>query len=146
MNIDLEEPNFEFKPPDDRRPTIPEPPPVRLVAVEDVSLFATAAHLPALDAFYVGLLKFEREGDDASPVYRAENVRLRFMLVEKRALREDMRPTGVEVPFFSGLEKQLTEMEITFSRELGINAGELTYLLQDPAGNWIRIGQVRRLL
>jgi len=146
MNITLEEPNFEFKPVDDRRPLIPEPPPVRLVAVEDCSLFATAAHVPALDAFYVGLLKFEREGEPSSPVYRAENVRLRFMLIDQRAMREDMRPTGVELFSFTSLEDRLNEQEIPFTKERGLTAGELTYLLQDPAGNWVRIGLVRRIV
>jgi hypothetical protein len=41
---------------------MPEPLPVRLIAVADVRLPATAGFEHELDAFYVGLLGFEREG------------------------------------------------------------------------------------
>lgn len=44
----------------DSRPPMPEPPPVRLVAVEDVVAIAPPGVERALDDFYVGLLRFER--------------------------------------------------------------------------------------
>lgn len=44
----------------DRRPPMPEPPPVRLVAVEDVSILAPSGVERELDALYVEVLKFER--------------------------------------------------------------------------------------
>src|SRR5688572_7744007 len=44
----------------DRRPRMPEPLPVRVLAVEDVRLPATAGLEPQLDDFYVGLFGFER--------------------------------------------------------------------------------------
>ena len=50
--IDLEE---------DRRPKIEEPPPVRLISIDDCVLWAAAGLERQLDEFYVGLLKFERE-------------------------------------------------------------------------------------
>ena len=52
----------------DRRPPMPEPPPVRLVAVEDVVLITAPGLERPLDAFYVDLLRFERE--DADPPAR----------------------------------------------------------------------------
>jgi hypothetical protein len=100
----------------DRRPFMPEPPPVRLVAVEDVLVEAPAGVEPALDDFYVAMLQLERE--DAPPrsggagahhshhsqqedrteiVYKAENVRLRLAVREPPLPRPDMRPIGVEV-------------------------------------------------
>jgi len=54
----------------DRRPTMPPPPPVRVVAVEDVVLIAAPGQERDLDAFYVGLLRFERE--DVPPPPRQE--------------------------------------------------------------------------
>jgi hypothetical protein len=50
----------------DRRPLIPEPPPVRLLAVEDVVIEAPAGTERELDALYVEVLKFERL-DDTRP-------------------------------------------------------------------------------
>jgi hypothetical protein len=57
-----------FRPTADRRPIIPEPPPVRLVTVDDAVLIAAPGQERALDAFYVGVLRFERE--DAPPPAR----------------------------------------------------------------------------
>lgn len=51
----------------DRRPILPVPPPVRLIAVDDVILFASAGDEAALDRFYVGLLHFEREDQPLPP-------------------------------------------------------------------------------
>jgi hypothetical protein len=51
----------------DRRPRVPEPLPVRLVAVDDVRLPATAGLERELDAFYVDLLGFAREGGPPRP-------------------------------------------------------------------------------
>ena len=45
----------------DRRPVMIEPPPVRLVAVDDVVLITAPGRERELDAFYVDLLRFERE-------------------------------------------------------------------------------------
>jgi hypothetical protein len=46
----------------DPRPRMPEPLPVRLIAVANVRLQATAGLELQLDAFYVGVLGFERDG------------------------------------------------------------------------------------
>jgi len=92
--VELEKPSFDFIPKIDRRPTIPEPPPVRVIAVDDVSLAATAKEATKLDAFYVGLLKFERDEKDAGFVYKAENVRLRFA-IEESPPKDEMRVLGI---------------------------------------------------
>lgn len=57
-----------FDPRPDRRPPIPEPPPVRLVAVADVVILAGAGVERELDALYVGVLRFERA--DVTPDHR----------------------------------------------------------------------------
>ncbi|HEY1628228.1 MAG TPA: hypothetical protein VGF52_00120, partial [Tepidisphaeraceae bacterium] len=59
--MDLEQSSIEFKPIRDRRPFMPAPPPVRLVAIEDVHAPAGAGVEVDLDDFYVKLLKFERD-------------------------------------------------------------------------------------
>ncbi|MDB5296317.1 MAG: hypothetical protein JWO31_2300 [Phycisphaerales bacterium] len=58
---------LEIRP--DRRPTVPEPPPVRLVAVADVVLVTAPGRERELDAFYVGVLRFER-ADEPPPALR----------------------------------------------------------------------------
>jgi hypothetical protein len=49
----------------DKRPILTEPPPVQLVAVADVVLPMPPGTESALDEFYIGLLRFER--DDVDP-------------------------------------------------------------------------------
>src|SRR5690242_12497792 len=49
----------------DRRPPMPEPPTVRLVAVEDVTIIAPSGAERELDALYVDVLKFERIDEPA---------------------------------------------------------------------------------
>jgi len=143
--VELEKPSFDFIPKIDRRPTIPEPPPVRVIAVDDVSLAATAKEATKLDAFYVGLLKFERDEKDASFVYRAENVRLRFA-IEESPPKDDMRVLGIEVPSLRDLELLLVDRQLEFIKEAGLFVGQTTFLLQDPAGHWLRLGEVRRIV
>jgi len=145
LSVELEQPNFEFKPPKDRRPIIPEPPPVKLVAVEDMTLTTAAADVGKLDAFYVELLRFERESASAI-VYKAENARLRFELSEDAGPRDDMRAVGIDVPSLRDLELLLVDREIPFVKERGLFVGQMTFLLRDPAGNWVRIGEVVRII
>lgn len=58
--MELAETNDPLKLTADRRPTMPEPLPVRLVAVEDVVLIAAPGIERALNELYVGLLRLER--------------------------------------------------------------------------------------
>ena len=143
--MELEKPSFDFIPKIDRRPTIPEPPPVRVIAVDGVSLAATAKEATKLDAFYVGLLKFERDEKDAGFVYKAENVRLRFA-IEESPPKDEMRVLGIEVPSLRDLELLLVDRQLEFIKEAGLFVGQTTFLLQDPAGQWLRLGEVRRIV
>lgn len=133
----------------DRRPRIPEPLPVKLVAVDDVQLLALGGTEEALDAFYVGILRFEKLGPDSmepQPVYRAENFILRFELGEPPVLeRDNMRFQGIEVASLADTELQLIEAEIEYERSRGIQPGRETLVLRDPAGNWIELMESREV-
>lgn len=144
--MDLENPDFDYTPPVDRRPMIYVPPAVKLLAVEDVTLAGKVNDVEALSAFYIDLLKFERDEKEPGLTFCAENVRLRVDLVEAPILREDLRALGVEVPSLAQVEKQLIAQQIPYDRERGIELGRVTFLLQDPSGNWIRLSESRRLM
>src|SRR3954466_6485490 len=106
--MELEESSIDFKPVHDPRPTMPQPPPVRLVSIEDVHLPTAAGLEVQLDDFYVGLLKFEREGSNAGHVtYKAENFRVHFDVLEPPLDRDDMRATGIDLPSLSQLRMSL---------------------------------------
>ena len=115
------EPSTNFTPSVDHRPRIPEPLPVRLITVADATLLTRAGIKAELDAFYVGLFGFEAEADerdletDATVlVYRAENFRLRFSVLDPPVRREDLRPLGIEVPSLPDAEQKLVEAEIEY--------------------------------
>jgi hypothetical protein len=116
--MELDDPSIEFTPAVDRRPHMPEPLPVTLVAIEDVQAQAGAGLEVQLDQFYVNLLRFERQQDvpRESIVYRAENYRLCFEVVEPPVPRDGFRPIGVDVPSLGELEQQLIEREIECHR------------------------------
>src|ERR1700704_5509911 len=101
--VALEEAPGDFRAAQDRRPVIPVPPPVSLVAVEDVRLPATAGLERDLVRFYVGLLQLERDEKREGLVLRAENVRLTFDWIEGRVQRDDMRMLGVVVKSLADL-------------------------------------------
>ena len=147
MFIDLELPpsSIDFKPVQDDRPLIPGPPPVRLVAVDDMRLESSTGLEAKLDAFYVELLQFERDEKEESIVYRAENFRIRFELIERRVDREDFRMIGIEIKSLDDTAKKLRDAEIEFARERGLNPGQERFLLKDPAGNWIALSQTKPL-
>jgi len=156
--------------PPDPRPSMPEPPPVRLMAVDDVRLPAASGVEKALDSFYVMLLGFEREDvvvkrptprialpagpraresepsaeAPSGPVYRSENFRLRFQMVEPPVAHPSLRPQGIEVRSISEAEAKLTEAEIEYSRERALVPGQESLLLRDPAGNWLALTESRR--
>ena len=139
-------PSTNFVPTADRRRPIPLPPPVMLETVEDARLAAAAGLERQLDAFYVGLLQFERDAKCERMVYKAENFRLRIEVEEGPVLREDMRMLGVVVKSLSETMRKLREAEIEFARERGLTAGEERILLLDPAGNWLRIVQSKSFI
>jgi hypothetical protein len=145
--IELEKAKRRARRPKDRRPHMPDPPPVRLVAIEDVQVPVPAGLEVQLDDFYIQLLRFERDRHDRSRIiYRAENFRLCFDVLEVPAARGDFRPITLDVPSLSGLQQQLIDREIEFEWQRGLTAGHDTLLLQDPAGNWVQVGEIRLLL
>jgi hypothetical protein len=146
--IELDPLSDSFEVGEDRRPRLEEPPPVRLISIDDCMLCVAAGLERQLDEFYVGLLKFEREqspGDDDAHelVYRAENFRVRIQVLERPVPREDFRPLTLVVDSVNDLARRLTEAEIEFQRQRGLVPGLDCLLLSDPAGNPVSIGEYR---
>jgi hypothetical protein len=56
-----------------------------------------------------------------------------------------MKPIGIDVPSLRLLEREFIDREIEFLKEKGIFAGQVTFLLRDPAGNWVQIGEMRTI-
>ncbi|HUB26511.1 MAG TPA: hypothetical protein VL992_13880 [Tepidisphaeraceae bacterium] len=143
--MELEPSSTVFDPVPDSRPRVLPPPPVQLVAIADVSLPAVAGLESDLDAFYAGLLKFEREHPPAGPghqiVYRAENARLRLSVHETPPTRPDFRPALVVVPRLSELVQRLNDAEKMYVRQPGLAPGAECVVLQDPAGNWVHVSE-----
>lgn len=101
-----------------------------------------------LDFFYAGLWQFDREiAEGGMTVYRAENVRLRFEVVAQPEPieRGTLRPLGIEVVSLSEAELKLVEAEREYIRQRGLTPGQNSLLLQDPAGNWVELFEVRRV-
>jgi len=140
--MELEETAGDFDPPRDHRPHMPEPLPVKLVAVEDCTLPAPAGVDDELDAFYVGLLQFQRVAGELT--FRAENFLLRFdVKTDQPIVHDSLRPLGVEVPSLADVERKIIELEMEYTRLKGTTPGQETLLVLDPAGNWVEIGEVR---
>ena len=142
--MELEESSFDFKPVADRRPRVPEPLPVRLIAVNDMRIESPAGLERELDAFYVNLLGMERvppSGDEV--VYRAENFDLYVDVLEPPVMREDFRPGRVEVKSLAEMQLRFIEAEVEHTRRKGLTPGSEALVLQDPAGNWVEITESR---
>ena len=138
------EPGTNFTPQVDRRPRIPEPLPVRLIAVDDVRLPAPAGQEERLDAFYVRLLWFQRDERRRSElVYRADNFRLLFDLKEPWAPpqppNDDFRHVGIELASLAEVEEKLIELEWPYERHKSVMTGRESLVLLDPAGNWVEV-------
>ena len=131
------------RPPD--LPRLEEPPPVRLLTVEDAWLVAAAGLERDLDEFYVGLFQFVRDEVFEAPVYRAENFRLCFKVVEPPFERSDFYPTRIEVPLLRDLEKLLIERQMEYQRLKGLLPGQQAIALFDPAGNYVEVTEFRRI-
>lgn len=143
--MEVEEAKNTFAPPCDRRPRLVEPPPVRLVAIDDVRLPAPAGVEVQLDSFYQAMLRFERDAESDFPIYRAENFRLHFEVHEPPIQHPDMRPLGIVVSSLAALEEKLIGAELEYVRQRGLAPGQETIALLDPAGNWIEITESREL-
>jgi hypothetical protein len=130
----------------DARPRMDDLPPVRLVAVDDVRLPTPRGILADLDSLYVELLEFTREDADGGPVYRGENFRLRFEIVDAIPLpRDGVRPVGIDVRSLRDVERKLFESQIEYHRQRWLLPGHMSLLLQDPAGNWIELFETTNL-
>ena len=125
----------------DHRPRMPDPLPVRLIAVDHVRLPAPAGVEVKMDALYVDLLEFERVAGELS--YRADNFTLRFDVLDRPVTHESLRPQQIEVLSLRDTEKKLVDAEIEYARQKGLTPGEEMLLLIDPAGNWIEIVERR---
>jgi hypothetical protein len=135
------------EPPPDRRPHMPEPPPVRLTAIEDVLAIVPDFIERELDEFYVAFLQFERDRNSRNRlVYRAENFRLLLEIHAAPITRKDMRPIGVEVQSLVDAEAKIIDREIEYQRIRGLTAGSDALMLQDPAGNWVSISERRGVM
>jgi hypothetical protein len=141
MAIKLERIAAPFTPDEDRRPKIEQPPPVRLVAVDDCRLSAPAGLEHDLDNFYIGLLRFARLDDPHRIVYRAENHDLYFEVLERPEPRQDMRALGIAVPSLADLIQRLNHAEISYLRLRGLSPGMNCIALYDPAQNPLEISQ-----
>jgi hypothetical protein len=141
MAMELEPVTTPFVPAEDRRQKIEEPPPVRLIAIEDCRLPATAGLEPKLDQFYLGLLRFFRVEDPARVAYHAENHDLYFQITELPQPRTDARSLGIAVPSLAELTQRLNEAEIEYIRQRGLIPGFDTISLYDPAGNPLEISE-----
>jgi hypothetical protein len=126
----------------DRRLRVPEPLPVRLVAVNDMRVDAGAGLEVELDAFYAELVGMQRVPGEAI-VYRADNFDLYVDVMEPPVVREDYRPVRAEVKSLAALQMKLIEREIAFVRRKGLVPGDEALVLQDPAGNWVELTETR---
>lgn len=145
MELEPSPGNFHIFP--DRRPLVPEPLPVRVVAVEDVELPAPSGLETQLEGFYIALLGFEREVTEVdSLILNAENVRLRISFIEPPIARDSLRTLGIEVISLGEAQRKLIDAEIPYVHQRGLMPGQESLSLQDPAGNWLSITEIRPLL
>jgi hypothetical protein len=142
--MELEESSFNFKPVVDRRPRVPEPLPVRLIAVADMRIESAAGLERKLDRFYVTLLGMERVPSTGDAiVFRTENFDLYVDVLEPPVMREDFRPVRIEVKSLAEIQLKFVEAEVEHTRRKGLTPGDETLVLQDPAGNWVEITESR---
>ena len=144
--MELEPFTGNFQPIVDRRPLVPEPLPVRVVAVEDVELPAPSGVETQLVSFYAELLGFERDAKEVdSLVFRAENVRVRFSLFEPPTARDHLRTLGIEIIALAEAEEKLIAAQIPYVRQRGLMPGQEALSLQDSAGNWLALTEIQLL-
>jgi hypothetical protein len=143
--IELEE-SSGLIPVADSRPRMDESPPVRLIAVDDVRLLSPPGIEKNLHLFYMEVLDFDRDLSADGIVYRAENFRLRFTIVNQMPVERDgIRPIGIEVLSLADAERKLFDHQIEFIRQRGLLPGLISLLVQDPAGNWLELFEAVRV-
>lgn len=136
-------PTAPFKPVYDPRPPVPEPLPVRLVAINDVHLIAKTGSEHELEALYLDLLRFERVDDSAGRLrFRTDNFDVVFEMGEPPITRDAVRPLAIEVPSLPELEERLIAAGIEYLPQKTVQAGQESILILDPGGNWIEVRQI----
>jgi hypothetical protein len=143
--IELLEPTGFFRPRPDRRPRMEEPLPVKLVTIGHATLVTAAGLERQLDDFYAGLLGFQRTGPEHDIVYRSETFDLTFLVEEPPVRRDTLRALGVEVQSLQELELKLIDRQIPYTRQKSLTPGRESFLLMDPAGNWLEITESRAI-
>ena len=128
----------------DKRPKMPEPLPVRLIAVADVCLPAQTGHEAEMDYLYITLLGFQREPSPGL-IYLSDTFRLCFNLVEGLISRDTYRPAQIEILSLGELEHRLVEAEIEYTRQRGLTPGSESLVFLDPSGNCLEVTQRRDL-
>lgn len=122
---------------------MPEPLPVRLIAVADVRLPCPPPDpqlTRLLDAFYVEVLKFRRlPSDEFHHFFLADNYALILQAHNRPVQRERLTPTMIEVLDGRAVREQLVEREIPHEWMRGLTPGADFLLTQDPAGNWVGV-------
>jgi hypothetical protein len=142
--FELDEPTARAQPAPDL-PKMPEPLPVRLIAVEDVRLPAIAGLEPEMDDFYVSLLEMVKVIDWPGLAYRADNFRVLFDLHERPPERDAYRPLVVELPLLAAVERTLIDREIEYTRQRALTPGCESLLTSDPSGNAVEIIERREV-
>ncbi|HRK30621.1 MAG TPA: hypothetical protein PLD59_06035 [Tepidisphaeraceae bacterium] len=149
--MELEPSNPDFDPKPDRRPKMPEPLPVRVIAINDSVSHAVAGREKEMDEFYVTVLGFARANDVSVEtnfsvlIYHAENVDLSFTIREPIFHRDDLRPVQIEVQSLRVTEQAMIDREMPYTRQRGLAPGQESLVLQDPSGNWVEITERRQV-
>jgi hypothetical protein len=144
--IELDEPATAFVPVHDKRPAIPQPPPVHLVAIDDVHLPAPIGLRDHLDRCYLTALGFLAEparDNAAAIVYRADNFRLCFDLKQPPLQRDGVRVTVIQVVSLPDVRQRLIDQKIEHETVRGLDPGSELVILRDPAGNWLALAECR---
>ncbi|MCC6240220.1 MAG: hypothetical protein IT448_07990 [Phycisphaerales bacterium] len=133
----------------DRRPRIPEPLPVRLIAISDVDLPAAQGQESHLDQFYVELLEFARcqqpNASEPIRVYQSDSHCLRLRLQEPVIHRQDYRPAVIQIRSLDEMQRKLVDRQIEHVRQKSVAVGYESLSLQDPAGNWLELVEAREV-
>jgi hypothetical protein len=132
---------------------IPEPPPVRVTAVEDVVLQAPAHLAPSIDRLMTVILPMVKELPirpeyaklGALGVYLAENVRVIYLA------RDEPPPSPrhvlqLELADLRALRQRLQDAEIEYELSKRLMPGDVRVAFLDAAGNPIEVLENRAVL
>ena len=67
-------------------------------------------------------------------------------IVELPPTRDDYRAVQVEIPHFADFIEALHERQIDFEWQKGVLPGIELAFLQDPAGYWVSVGPIRKVM